>query len=135
MGDIDFARTMSRYPDEEVIRIACLGDDDGYESEAITAAKAELAKRQISRDAIDETLADQAHYEATKIPKVEIPMSPAGRIFYAIFAFFLFIPAIVVAILIESNGYKRKAREAWISISIGIGVLAVLVIPMIVFWG
>ena len=47
MEDVDWASRMARLPDEDLFAIASANEDEGYRHEAIEAAQAELASRNL----------------------------------------------------------------------------------------
>jgi hypothetical protein len=115
-----FVERMSRSPDEELIRIAFSDAADGFVSEAIDAARAELDRRGVTTDAI-ESVQEQVELEkAEEAAKVETPLST--------WAFFtlVFVGPITFwpVIILYATGRRQKTRDAVVATLVGIA-----------FWG
>lgn len=131
MGRIDFRANMRRYPDMELVRIACLGEAEDLLPEAISAAREELSERGISEDQANALLNDMTVTNAAEAPRDHLEMSIVARILFVPFAFFLLLPAMICAGLLGFSGYRKKAEQAWLSIAAAVGMLAMLVITLI----
>ena len=103
---IDFARTMARLPDEELLRIAHPAVGEDYAAEAIAAAQAETATRGIAADVLPEIPA-----ERTKQMRADAPLSHVGWIAMVAIAPIL-IFSISFIVILAATGHRQKARDA-----------------------
>jgi hypothetical protein len=128
MADSDFAATMARVPDEELVRIAHGDAEDGFVAAAVEAARAELAVRGVSAVASDELLFEAAEVRAKDDARAERPLGTGGWIAFALFApaLLLTIPAIVV---LRAMGYREMASDA--RGGVVAGILAYLALAMV----
>ncbi|WP_145923439.1 hypothetical protein [Sphingopyxis macrogoltabida] len=111
MGEVDWAGRMARLPDEDLIEIASSGDTDGFESEAVEAATAELERRKPDVEIIaDVQQAVRSKNAAREGRSIEPLSNPAWVAFVFFGPFFLFtIPAII---MLATMGYYQKAKDA-----------------------
>jgi hypothetical protein len=112
---------MARLPDEDLFAIASANEDEGYRHEAIEAAQAELASRNLDVDTLDrvQTRLDQErqHQET----KSDIPLSNGGWVVFVISGVFVFWP-LVAAYVLNHRGYRRKSKEALWAIPLSIAL-------------
>jgi hypothetical protein len=108
---------MSQAADEELYKILHLDDRQAWMPESLAAAEREWSKRQLPPDRVEQLA---AYWEEEKRIANE-PLGWLGRIgFFCLVGIF----AIPWPFAIRNQGYRRKYREAWIWM--GLGVL---------FWG
>lgn len=124
---IDFRATMQRYPDEELVRIIQNGEAEGSDPLAITAANEELASRGRSEEQVAATIAEVEAADANQIPYEEQGLSSISRVAFLFLGFFAFPLAVLIAIAMGLYGYSKKSQQAWISISVGLVPLVILV--------
>ncbi|MFT4026088.1 MAG: hypothetical protein QM676_04720 [Novosphingobium sp.] len=125
----DFRARMTTMRDEDLIRIMQFGDDEGYETSAIEAARAEIDNRGIAISDISEVIKDENNLRGMDEVKHLVPLSWGGRIAFAILAPLTF--TMLGAVVLGTRGYAQKSREAWLSILAGYGLW--VGIPMILF--
>lgn len=115
-----FADRMSRAPDEELIRIASSTESEGYQDEAIEAAKLELNQRGLDDGWIKEVELDAEADREREGRRAEIPLSNLAWAALVVVGPFCIWPAIVLS----ARGYRQKSRDAWHAMLVGF-----------VFWG
>ena len=134
--DMNFDRTMSRLPDEGVVRIAFSSEKDGYVPEAIDAAKAEVERRGLTQSEIFQTLVDVQEEREVGDPQLQEPLGNVAWLVFATFAPLLI--TFVVAIAFGILGYRRKCGQAFLAIwagFIGWGIITIVLLTIMVFSG
>ena len=105
--------------DEQLFRIANCVEEDGYETAAIDAAKAEIDRRNLSAEVIadlkSEATVERVHEES----RSHEPLSVSGWIGFGLFGGILVISILVIYSLF-SQGYTRKCHEAIYAIFAGL---------------
>ncbi|MGH6617582.1 hypothetical protein [Sphingomonas sp.] len=124
MSDRDFARTMGGLPDEGLIRIAHAQEEDGYLAEAISAARAELDRRNVSSDDITETVAVAEVERLSGNHRDKDPLSNSQWLCFVIFAPLTL--TMFVTLIFLFRGEIRKFKEAWLAIATGYAALCAL---------
>ncbi|MES2058118.1 MAG: hypothetical protein V4564_19435 [Pseudomonadota bacterium] len=125
MSDRDFSRTMGGLPDEGLIRIAYAQQDDGYLPEAISAAKAELDRRNVSSDEITQTMDVVEIERMSENDRDKMPLSNGQWLCFVIFGP-LTVTMFVTPVFLF-RGETRKFKEAWLAIFTGYIAWAMLV--------
>lgn len=121
MDDLDFPTRMKRMPDEDIIRIAKFGEEDGYELLAIKAALDELENRKLpdnSAKTIEQQVSEELQYN---INRPVMPLENKYWILFFLFGFVFNIIAIIAVIGLFSRGYKKKAIDAIWAVVWGFG--------------
>lgn len=126
---VEFSERLANMRNEDLIRIAQFGDQDGFEPAAIAAAQAELDGRGVSASDVAQVLGDADVLRRMAETKHLVPLGWGGRILFAISAP-LILP-MIGAVVLSARGYARKSREAWLSILAGYGLW--IAVPMILF--
>ncbi len=120
-------------PDEDIIRIAKFGDQDGYELNAIQAALQELEKRNLSDGSkirLEQQVSDEIEFDKNLH---EIPLEKKYWILFFLFGAIFNIISIVIIIGLFSRGYKKKAVDAiWAAIWGFVFVLGSAAISLII---
>ena len=120
----DFTQTMQNETEENLIKIVTI-DRDGYLPDAVIAAEAELAKRNISTEAFEATKKDHEETRKIEIEKANAPLDKTTKIVV------FFIPVIYrfLSSAFSNDGYDRKAADVtkWAFIGIGFYLVAILV--------
>ncbi len=113
---IDFAKRYSHAPDEELVSIVSA---DGFVPEAVDAAKAELARRNLSPDDFAGLSVHVKDLQRVEESRPAVPLSTAGKL-----AFFAFGPCLLftlaAAVLLRTSGFRRKSNDAFKWTGIGI---------------
>lgn len=126
---VEFRERMAAMRNEDLIRIAQFGNQDGFELAAIEAAQAELDGRGVSTSDVAQVLDDADVLRRMEETKHLVPLGWGGRILFAISA--PLILTMIGAVVLSARGYGRKSREAWLSILAGYGLW--IAVPMILF--
>lgn len=128
---MDFTKRMAKMRDAELVRIVYSHDDEGFTAEAISAARSELALRNVSAEDVLESIEDADANRQYEESKANLPLSTGGRVLFFVFASFLVFVA-AAAFVLSYRGYKQKARDAgrfvlygWLSLG-GIAVMFLL---------
>ncbi|GGY95284.1 hypothetical protein [Novosphingobium colocasiae] len=120
-----FESTMQGLTDDELVLIAH-GDTDDYEQAAMAAARNEIARRGLAEDFVTTALEHEELRDRAEALRPDLPLSTLARIVLIVIGPFSFWPAIILG----ARGYRRKSREAWICLLIGIafqwGVIGLL---------
>lgn len=128
---IDFRATMQRYPDEELVRIIQNGEAEGSDPLAINAANEELAARGRSEQQVAATIAEVKAADANQIPYEDQGLSSLSRVAFLFLGFLAFPVAASIAFAIGLYGFRKKSQQAWISISVGLVPLVILLAILI----
>ena len=102
--------------DTELYDIVAHQDD--YSPEALTAARDELSKRNLAPERVAQIEATVQSQMAAAETKAQEPLSWPMRIFIFIFCAGIF--GAVLAVYYDSNGYKRKASDCWITLGVSV---------------
>ena len=124
-----FLERMSRAPDEELIRIAYSVESDGYQEEAIAAAQAELSRRGVGAETIEEVDRQAQGEREFESRKADIALSNLAWIGFILLGPLCFWPAI----LFYARGYRRKSRETWLAMLLGYAFWGTVAVLMDVF--
>ena len=123
----NFSATMGRLQVEDLVRIANSGESD-YAPDAIEAARAELARRDVPEAELAEVAGQAADDLEREAGKADLSLS---NVQWALFV--LIGPMLVVmfaaAFILGARGYRRKSKEVLLAIPIGFvfwGMIAVL---------
>jgi hypothetical protein len=112
MGDIDWIRAMRRRSDHDLLDVV---SGEGFEPEAVAAAQAELDRRGLAVDRIEEVEADLDRVRTIEAMRPDQPLSGPARLVFVFLGIFFFW-AVIAAIILRSRSYRRKSREAFICI-------------------
>lgn len=124
MAEDRFKTQFAALANEDLVRIA-QSEPSEFEIEAIEAAKEALAQRSINSDELLR-IKSQINSEIKREKgRSEIELSNGQWIFFLIVSPLLTI-SIGGAIILGMRGYKRKSREALLTIPIGYAIYAVL---------
>ena len=116
MNTVDFAKRFSNAPDEELLSVVSA---DGFVAEAVDAARAELARRNISPDDFADLSVQVEDLQRAEESRPTVPLSTAGKMaFFAFGPFLLF--TLGAAVLLRTSGYRRKSNDAFKWTGIGI---------------
>ena len=115
----DFARTMTRLPDEELFRIAYPDVGEDYALAAITAAQAEIDKRGISQEEVRQIRYEIYQEREDRLPIAEEPLGKSGRVMFVVGAPFLGLIFFAILVLFIT-GYREKAFNAAAYVAIGL---------------
>lgn len=123
---MSIAARMRRLQDEDLVQIANSEDADGFESDAIAAARAELQRRGLGEEAVGALHAQgeqrAAHEEAQK----DAPLSWPARIAFMLFGFTLI--GLFFAVAQRHLGYPRKSADAFRWTLFGLGFWALVAV-------
>jgi hypothetical protein len=108
---MDFSKTMARLPDEELLRIAYPDAGDEFETDAITAARAEISKRGISEHERPQLQSRIAELETEDSERAEQPLGKGGWVAFMLTAPILIL-SIPAALVLYAMGYRRMAGDA-----------------------
>ncbi len=97
--------------EEELARIAFGDESHGFEEDYVEAAKAEIQRRGISTNTVENLRAEIDEEKIVEDGKADEPLSPFARVLFLIFGA-LWITWIATAVL-KSRGYDQKFRDAW----------------------
>ncbi|SIO13513.1 hypothetical protein SAMN02745824_3087 [Parasphingorhabdus marina DSM 22363] len=134
MNDTDFAARVERMPDEDLVRIAFSKDEEGFVPEMISAARQELANRDVSQTDV-ETVIDQAEQENSYLGNEK--EEPLSDIAWAGFFFFgnIMIVSIPFVVILLFSGYHKKARQAAVAIAAGFMFWSALLFVLLLLFG
>lgn len=120
------AARMMRLQDEDLVRIANSQDADGFEPDAIAAARAELQHRGLGEEAVGALYAEAEELVAHEEAQKDAPLSWPARIAFLLFGF-TFV-GLFLAIAQRHFGYPRKSADAfaWTLYGLGFWVLVAL---------
>lgn len=124
MAENRFTSQFAATANEDLVRIA-QSDPSEFEVEAIEAANEELTRRSINLDEVDRIKDQFVSDLARERDKSELELSNGQWVFFLIFSPLLAI-SISGAIILSIRGYKRKSREAFMTIPIGYAIYAIL---------
>lgn len=127
----NFARTMARLPDEELLRIAFPGVGDEYQPEAIAAAQAEIKTRDITEDKISDIENHIKQIDEEKIAAAKEPLGFTGAFLSITFAPFTVINLIAI-ISLFAKGYKEEAFNVAAYIAMGLFGYIVLATMLVI---
>lgn len=115
--DLDaLKRKYEAWPTDDLLRI--VHGHQEYRPEAIAIAQQILAVRGVARgDPADENVVEQL--QAEKVVQEELADRPLSLILRLVCVVFCGIPGIAIAAYYDSQGYSRRAKEAWKWVVIG----------------
>ncbi|MEO8146231.1 MAG: hypothetical protein ABI723_01275 [Bacteroidia bacterium] len=102
-----YSEQMSKQTDAELIKIVNELRDD-YETEAVSAAEEELAKRNLSSDQISTAKEEIEKKKQFDERRANEPLGPGWKILTAMFPGLI---QIFFSATFKTDGYDRKARE------------------------
>jgi hypothetical protein len=113
MSEMDYAARMAKLLPEQLAEIAFSGESDGFDTQAIMAAKRELESRNLDQGELEriehqaeEYIDDKRHAKEAILPRSRwiliALIAPFGIIFFAVFIYLNY----------SSRGYKKKANES-----------------------
>lgn len=103
----DFDTQMQQATDAELIH-AALTNREEYQPAAVTAAEAELHRRQLPEDRLNALQHQQVHKNHEEAYRAQIPLETGWKIVSFLFPGIL---QLLVAGSFKSGGYDRKANE------------------------
>lgn len=112
-----YAQKMRAFSDEDLIRISSSGDGDGYEVEAMEAARNELSSRNISSEVISETMQIADAHQLRDAQKPAIELSCVEQVIFTILGPLLVV-TVGAALILRFCGYTRKSNEAFACIAV-----------------
>ena len=100
---------MEQRTDAELLEIVTQKSED-YQQDAIKAAEAELAKRNLSAEDTEIAHSELAQKEKDILEKANTPLGVGWKLF----TFFVpGVPNFLIDRVLKAEGYDRKWREAW----------------------
>lgn len=103
----DFAKTMKQASNAELIKIVTASRND-YQKDAIIAAEAELAIRNLTSSQVEEAKSHILIQQQMDTFKANTPLDVHWKILTFIFPAFL---QLILSGIFKSEGYDRKANE------------------------
>ncbi|WP_145960863.1 hypothetical protein [Sphingosinithalassobacter portus] len=124
----DFGAAMARMQVEDLFRIANSGEADGFEPEAMAAARAELALRNIAESDRHRIEAEVAVDQAERAGRASEPLSNRAWILSLLLGPFVILstPVLVALIALGVAGYRRKLWEFYMAAIWGLIVYLIL---------
>ena len=124
-----FGEVMAGKTNVELLEIITVLQDD-YQAEALEAANQELKNRNLSDSDREIAEQDLAGKQDAIVAREEEPLDPVQKILFAVFCWGI-IPW-AMAGTFKTSGYRRKYKQAWKSMYIGIGLYTLLFIISLV---
>src|SRR3954447_4847460 len=118
----DFLELLHGKTDEKLYEEIAHPDD--FLPEAVSAAREELGKRDLPPERVAHLETTAQSQIAADEPKASQRLGWGMRVFIFVFAGLL--TGVFAAIYYENKGYKRKAREAWVTLAISLAAHALL---------
>lgn len=116
----DFEAKMAKMQNEQLVEIAFSSDKEGFDPEAIAAAKAEIEKRNLPIEEfsrLEEQAVQQSEVQSN------IPYEPLPRSRWILIAIFSPISLIFLLVFVylnySSRGYKQKATDSLKATALG----------------
>lgn len=106
-----FQERMSKLSNEDLVSIAYSGLEEGYEEQAILAAKAELSRRNIETKQVDELRDELAQLSDADKNKGSRPLPLPAKVFFLLFGGFFVISAFAIFAM-HTRGYKKMVEDA-----------------------
>jgi len=123
----EFSKVMQEKSDGELLEIISKLKDD-YQPEAVSAAEVEIKKRNLSLDQIERAEEEIKIKEKNQTEKEKEALGMGQKILF--FLFFWGIIPWAMAGTFKAKGYKRKYKDAWRFMKIG--MIVFLGIPVLI---
>jgi len=124
-----FAKRMTLMRDVDLVRIAADVSDEGFEPEAVFAAKVEIERRGLSHNEINEIIDDYNDHLMSEENREFKSLTVGGWIMAVLFAP-IFILNVQLAIRLRSRGYTRMSNQILASIGISYTLIAFIFITL-----
>jgi len=117
----DLAARMRPARVEDLMLMARGRPEDGIAPEAVTAAQAELAARDLPVEEIEELASDLDARQQEDDSRATRRLSTPGRIFFGIFGFTLF--GLIGVFILHARGRRQAASDALVATLIGLALI------------
>ncbi|MFM7402705.1 MAG: hypothetical protein ACKO1N_01150 [Erythrobacter sp.] len=124
---------MQRMQEEDLFRIANSSEADGFEPDFVAAAQAELQRRGLGAEEIDELAAQAEQLAADEEAQQYAPLSWPARIAFLVFG--ITTVGIFFAIAQRHFGYPRKSNEAFLWSAASFGFWGVISLALVLALG
>lgn len=124
------ATKMARLREEELVRIAFGGEDEGFEDAHVAAARSELERRGVAPSDISDLRDELVEIKIEEDLKASEPLGTAGRFLFFLFGA-LWLTWLATAAL-KYQGYNQKFRDAWRWIIYGFGMWGVIAVLFLI---
>jgi hypothetical protein len=124
---------MQRMHDEDLFRIANSSEVDEFEPDFVAAAQAELQRRGLGAEEIDELAAQAEQLAADEEARKDEPLSWPARIAFLVFG--ITTVGIFFAIAQLYFGYPRKSNEAFLWSAASFGFWAITSLALVLALG
>ena len=127
MAEQPFLGKMSRMQNEALAEIALSKEDDGFDPEAISAAKQEISRREIDPAELSRVELQAETANDLQRNRDQIPLPTNRWIAIAVLSpFSVFLASVFVYLNYGSRGYGRKATDSLKATLIGIAFYALI---------